>query len=569
MTVDAFGALLDANTTSGWRSSAGSRRTRSPRTAATCGGTPTFLVDAGHHRSRRDRRADACTGTSRTSSRCATTTAVRACAVGFDRACARRGAVVPPVLRARGLPADRSERGGRCAPGAAGHPEGARRGPGRRVCSARSTATTPRAQRDRALLELLYATGIRISEAVGLDLDDLDLETDGDSDRAVRSGKGDKERIVPIGRTARAVLDDVPRATAGSRCATLGRGGSVDTRRGVPERAGTPHRRARPCWTIVRRAGERVGLDAQLSPHVLRHSCATHMLDHGADLRVVQELLGHARSRPRRCTPRCRPSGCGRSTRPHIRRARAGRRPSADAGPRGRAGRERARAGYTSAHVRLDPRLRCAPSSWPNATASTTSSQELGVDRATFDEGFADSGQVTAERGEVEALAGTLRETLQRHRRRAREVRGRRPTGSASRAASRSARRGSRRCRRPGSASPARRNAAEPRSFEHRSLHGPAGSSRWSSRSSCTRSATASSRSGSVTTPRKRAGRLTLNPFPHIDPFGSIILPALGALSGFPVIAWAKPVPVNPSKLRNRAATCCSSRSPGPRRTSR
>ena len=146
---------------------------------------------------------------------------------------------------------------------------------------------TPRAQRDRAILEVLYATGVRISELVGLDLADVDL----DDGIARVLGKGDKERVVPMGRAARAELGRYcadgrlalrsPRARRRDADAVFlnARGGRL-TRQG--------------CWQIVRRAGERVGLGERLSPHVLRHSCATHMLDHGADIRVVQELLGHS-----------------------------------------------------------------------------------------------------------------------------------------------------------------------------------------------------------------------------------------------------------------------------------
>lgn len=145
----------------------------------------------------------------------------------------------------------------------------------------------PRAQRDRAILEVLYATGVRISELVGLDLADIDL----DDGIARVLGKGDKERVVPMGRAARSELGTYcsdgrltlrsPRARRRDADAVFlnARGGRL-TRQG--------------CWQIVRRAGERAGLGERLSPHVLRHSCATHMLDHGADIRVVQELLGHA-----------------------------------------------------------------------------------------------------------------------------------------------------------------------------------------------------------------------------------------------------------------------------------
>ena len=152
------------------------------------------------------------------------------------------------------------------------------------------TGDDPLAQRDRALLELLYGTGIRISEAVGLDLADLDLE-----DGTLRVlGKGSKERIVPLGRSARTAMQTYLRdgrlVLRGAR--TVRRSARDADAVVLNARGGRISRQS--CWTIVRRAGQRVGLDEHLSPHVLRHSCATHMLDHGADLRVVQELLGHA-----------------------------------------------------------------------------------------------------------------------------------------------------------------------------------------------------------------------------------------------------------------------------------
>jgi integrase/recombinase XerD len=150
------------------------------------------------------------------------------------------------------------------------------------------TGNEPLAQRDRALLELLYGTGIRISEAVGLDLSELDLE-----DGMVRVvGKGNKERVVPLGSEAQraliAYLGDGRLALRRSRASRPRDADAVI----LNARGGRISRQA--CWQIVRRAGERVALGERLSPHVLRHSCATHMLDHGADLRVVQELLGHA-----------------------------------------------------------------------------------------------------------------------------------------------------------------------------------------------------------------------------------------------------------------------------------
>jgi integrase/recombinase XerD len=147
----------------------------------------------------------------------------------------------------------------------------------------------PLARRDRAILELLYGTGLRISELVGLSLADVDL-----SDGILRAfGKGGKERLVPVGRFAtRAVeswLDPGGRPeVAPERWARRGDAEALflNTRGGRLSRQGA--------WGIVRKYGDRVGLGARLTPHVLRHSCATHMLDHGADIRAVQELLGHA-----------------------------------------------------------------------------------------------------------------------------------------------------------------------------------------------------------------------------------------------------------------------------------
>jgi integrase/recombinase XerD len=146
----------------------------------------------------------------------------------------------------------------------------------------------PRALRDRAILETLYAAGVRITELVGLDRADLDL--DGGLIRVF--GKGAKERVVPIGRPARAAISAYlergrPELLAGGR-PQLRTGDAVflNARGGRLTRQG--------CWGIVQAAGNRAGLGDQVHPHVLRHSCATHLLDHGADIRVVQEVLGHA-----------------------------------------------------------------------------------------------------------------------------------------------------------------------------------------------------------------------------------------------------------------------------------
>jgi integrase/recombinase XerD len=142
---------------------------------------------------------------------------------------------------------------------------------------------TPLAQRDRALLEVLYGTGARISEAVGLDVDDLL-----DRDAVVLRGKGGKERVVPVGSYARKAVDDyLVRARP-----ALAAGGRGTPRLFLNARGGALSRQS--AWTILRVAAERAGLATEISPHTLRHSYATHLLDGGADVRVVQELLGHA-----------------------------------------------------------------------------------------------------------------------------------------------------------------------------------------------------------------------------------------------------------------------------------
>ena len=143
---------------------------------------------------------------------------------------------------------------------------------------------TTLALRDRALLEVLYGTGARISEAVGLAVDDLDRT----ASSVVLRGKGGKERVVPVGSYALRAVDDY---LVRSRpvLAAAGRG---TPRLFLNARGGPLSRQS--AWTILRAAAERAGLAATLSPHTLRHSFATHLLDGGADVRVVQELLGHA-----------------------------------------------------------------------------------------------------------------------------------------------------------------------------------------------------------------------------------------------------------------------------------
>ena len=150
----------------------------------------------------------------------------------------------------------------------------------------------PAQRRDRALLELLYGTGARISEALGLDIDDLDLSggTGGAVATVRLAGKGGKQRIVPIGSYACRALDAYlvqarPSLAAGARGGQPSRAVFLNARGGRLTRQGA--------WGALRAAAARAGLD-EISPHMLRHSFATHLLDGGADVRVVQELLGHA-----------------------------------------------------------------------------------------------------------------------------------------------------------------------------------------------------------------------------------------------------------------------------------
>jgi integrase/recombinase XerD len=154
--------------------------------------------------------------------------------------------------------------------------------------------TGPAVLRDRALLEVLYGTGARVSEVVGLNLGDVADAVDSHGLPLVRVlGKGDKERVVPLGQLARLALADwlsgegrpriVPkkwRRRSDAEAVFLNARGGRLTRVGA--------------FGVVKKYAARVGLEEKVSPHVLRHSCATHMLGRGADVRVVQELLGHA-----------------------------------------------------------------------------------------------------------------------------------------------------------------------------------------------------------------------------------------------------------------------------------
>ena len=155
------------------------------------------------------------------------------------------------------------------------------------ILEAAGAPGTPLALRDRALLEVLYGTGARISEAVGLDVDDLDT-LDPTGGTVLLRGKGSKERIVPIGSYA---LEAVSAYLVRGRPVLIAEG------KGTPDlflnaRGGRLSRQS--AWAVLVRAAERAGVTKDVSPHTLRHSFATHLLDGGADVRVVQELLGHA-----------------------------------------------------------------------------------------------------------------------------------------------------------------------------------------------------------------------------------------------------------------------------------
>ena len=179
--------------------------------------------------------------------------------------------------------------------------------PGTRAAGTGDDGDALRPLRDRALLELLYGTGARISEAVGLDVDDLGfLAADAPATTAgpalastgpqpppatVRlAGKGGRDRVVPVGRYAREALDAYlirarPTLAAAARRASASPAVFLNARGGRLTRQGA--------WGVLKAAADRAGLDG-VSPHTLRHSYATHLLDGGADVRVVQELLGHA-----------------------------------------------------------------------------------------------------------------------------------------------------------------------------------------------------------------------------------------------------------------------------------
>ncbi|MEO6829180.1 MAG: site-specific tyrosine recombinase [Acidobacteriaceae bacterium] len=141
-------------------------------------------------------------------------------------------------------------------------------------------AGSPPSLRDRAMLELLYGGGVRVSELVGLAVEDISLQ----QGQMLVRGKGDKERIVPLGVPAIQALVDY---LEHGRTALLPKARSGNVRQVFLSQRGQPLTR-QTVWNMVKRTNQRA------SPHMLRHSCATHMVEHGADLRTVQTLLGHA-----------------------------------------------------------------------------------------------------------------------------------------------------------------------------------------------------------------------------------------------------------------------------------
>lgn len=152
------------------------------------------------------------------------------------------------------------------------------------ILAAAGDPGTTLAKRDRALLEFLYGTGARISEAVGLDIDDFDAV----EGSVLLRGKGSKQRIVPVGSLAISAIQDylavsrpvlVSAKTPSAAMFLNARGGRLSRQ---------------SAWTVLSKTAERAGVSGSISPHTLRHSFATHLLDGGADVRVVQELLGHA-----------------------------------------------------------------------------------------------------------------------------------------------------------------------------------------------------------------------------------------------------------------------------------
>ena len=141
---------------------------------------------------------------------------------------------------------------------------------------------TPTQLRDKALLETLYATGARVSEVLGLAVDDVT----GDAGVLTVTGKGDKQRLVPVGRAAREAVEAY--LVRGRPALATGKSHALF----LNKRGGALSRQS--AWTVIKEAAQRAGVEKDISPHTLRHSFATHLLEGGADVRTVQELLGHS-----------------------------------------------------------------------------------------------------------------------------------------------------------------------------------------------------------------------------------------------------------------------------------
>ncbi len=155
------------------------------------------------------------------------------------------------------------------------------------IIDAAGAEDTPLALRDRALLELLYGTGARISEVVGLDVDDVTTLLEDDDDATLLlHGKGGKQRLVPVGTFAREAVGAYLVRGRPALVAASGPALFLNARGGRLSR--------QSAWAVLAKAADRAGVTREVSPHTLRHSFATHLLDGGADVRVVQELLGHA-----------------------------------------------------------------------------------------------------------------------------------------------------------------------------------------------------------------------------------------------------------------------------------
>lgn len=152
------------------------------------------------------------------------------------------------------------------------------------ILAAAAAPGTTLSFRDRALLEFLYGTGARISEAVGLDIDDFDAA----EGSVLLRGKGSRQRIVPIGSVAVAAMQEY----LGSARPALMSAKTPTAAVFLNARGGRLSRQS--AWTVLAKASQRAGVSVEVSPHTLRHSFATHLIDGGADVRVVQELLGHA-----------------------------------------------------------------------------------------------------------------------------------------------------------------------------------------------------------------------------------------------------------------------------------